>query len=72
LHVDFDSPALTRNLHRMLGRATTTNPDAPVRFAEMLPTPEQCWLEHDSARYTSELRLVAVDHTRRGHGSLTT
>ena len=49
-----------------------TNPDAPVRFTEMLPTPQQCWLEHDTARYTSELRLVAVDHTRRGHGSLST
>ncbi len=28
VYVDFDSPALTRNLHRMLGRATTNDPDA--------------------------------------------
>ena len=66
--VDFESAALARNLHRMLARAAATNPDAPVRFAEMLPGPDQCWLEHGAARYTSELRLVAVDRTRRGLG----
>ena len=71
VYVDFQSPALTRNLHRMLARANTTNPDAPVRFAEMLPDPDQCWLEHQHARYTSELRIVAVDQTRRGLGTLT-
>jgi hypothetical protein len=37
----------------------------------MLPSPEQCWLEHDGSRFTSELRIVAVDRTRRNHGSLT-
>ena len=72
VYVDFQSPALTRNLHRMLGRAAAADPDATVRFSEMLPRPDQCWLEHDGARYTSELRIVAIDRTRRGHGSLTT
>jgi len=71
VYVDFRSPALTRNLHRMLGRAATADPDATVRFSEMLPGPDQCWLEHHGARYTSELRLVAVDRTRRGRGALT-
>ncbi|MGN6168989.1 MAG: lantibiotic dehydratase, partial [Solirubrobacteraceae bacterium] len=70
VYVDFLSSALTRNLHRMLGRAVAADPDATVRFSEMLPGPDQCWLEHQGARYTSELRLVAVDRTRRGRGAL--
>ena len=33
-----------------------------LSVAEMLPTPEQNWLvERDGARYTSELRVAAVD-----------
>jgi hypothetical protein len=70
VYVDFHSAALTRNLHRLLARAANANPDATVRFAEMLPGPDQCWLEHEHARYTSELRLVAVDQTRRGLGAV--
>jgi len=36
--------------------------DAIVRFSEMLPGPEQCWLtDADGGRYTSELRMIAVD-----------
>ena len=70
--VDFQGPALTRNLHRMLARAAAADPEAAVRFSEMLPGPDQCWLEHQGARYTSELRIVAVDRTRRGLGGLTT
>lgn len=72
VYVDFQSPALTRNLHRMLDRAAAEHPDATVRFSEMLPDPDQCWLEHQGDRYTSELRLVAVDRTRRGRGTVTT
>jgi hypothetical protein len=70
VYVDFQSAALTRNLHRMLGRTAAADPDAQVRFAEMLPGPDDCWLEHEDARYTSELRLVAVDMTRRGLGTV--
>ena len=44
VYVDFQSAALTRNLHRMLGRAAAADPDAHVRFAEMLPGPNDCWL----------------------------
>jgi hypothetical protein len=54
----------------MLGRATDTYTEATVRFAEMLPGPDECWLEHEGAHYTSELRLVATDRTRRGLGSV--
>jgi hypothetical protein len=52
----------------MLGRAAAADPDAMVRFSEMLPGPEECWLEQNGRTYTSELRLVAVDLTRRGLG----
>jgi hypothetical protein len=71
VYIDFSSPALTRNLHRMFSRAVATDSEAHALFTEVLPRPDQCWLEHDGARYTSELRIVAVDRTRRGHGKVT-
>jgi Lantibiotic dehydratase, N terminus len=62
IYVDFDSPVLTRILHRQLRRAATEFPARPVRFTEMLPGPGDCWLaDQTGQRYTSELRLVAVD-----------
>jgi hypothetical protein len=36
----------------------------------MLPQREGCWLELDGKRYTSELRIAAVDLTRRGHAKI--
>ena len=37
-----------------------------VRFTEMVPWPDECWLcDADGNRYTSELRLTAVDLARR-------
>jgi len=71
VYIDFNSPTLTRNLHRMLSRSAATAPEAHARFTEMLPSLDECWLEHEGARYTSELRIVAVDRTRRGHGTVT-
>lgn len=71
VYVDFQSPALKRNLHRLVVRAAAADPDASVLFSEMLPEPDQCWLEHQGARYTNELRLVAVDRSRRGRGAVT-
>ena len=41
-----------------------------VAVSEMLPRPEDCWLELDGERYTSELRVAAVDLTRRGHAKI--
>jgi hypothetical protein len=62
IYVDFDSPVLTRILCRQLRRASAGFPGRPVRFTEMLPGPDDCWLaDQDGRRYTSELRLVAVD-----------
>lgn len=71
VYVDLESALLTRSLHRMLRRVAETDPGASIRFTEMLPGPEDCWLEQDGARYTSELRLVAVDRTRRGLARVT-
>jgi hypothetical protein len=62
IYIDFDSPVLTRILCRQIRRAAADLPDQPVRFTEMLPGPDDCWLaDQDGRRYTSELRLVAVD-----------
>jgi hypothetical protein len=66
IYVDFDSPILTRILCRQIRRATTDDPSRPVRFTEMLPAPEDCWLaDEHGRRYTSELRLIAVDLRRQ-------
>jgi Lantibiotic dehydratase, N terminus len=72
VYADLDSRLLTNSLHRMLRRVAAQDPRTPVLFTEMLPGPDECWLEHDGARYTSELRLVAVDLSRRGAGQVTT
>lgn len=69
-YVDFQSPALTRVLRRALARAIEQDPKAEAGFSEMLPGPDQCWLEQAGQRYTCELRLVFVDRTRRGLGAL--
>lgn len=69
-YIDFESPALTRILRRTLARALELDPRSLASFSEMLPGPDECWLEHAGHRYTSELRLVFVDRTRRGLGAL--
>jgi Lantibiotic dehydratase, N terminus len=62
VYVDFGSPVLTRIMCRQLRRAAADAPGQPARFTEMLPAPHDCWLAgEDGQRYTSELRLVAVD-----------
>jgi Lantibiotic dehydratase, N terminus len=60
--VDLDSPPLVDLLAAVVRRSAEVTPDRPVVLTEMLPTPEQAWLpDADGRRYTSELRLVAVD-----------
>ena len=69
VYVDFDSPVLTRILWRQLRRGAADAPGQPARFTEMLPAPGDCFLaDDDGRRYTSELRLVAVDLGRRAAG----
>jgi hypothetical protein len=61
--VDAYSPVLMQILGRLL-RATERahGPQATVALAEMLPDAEHCWLrDAEGRRYTSELRVVAVD-----------
>jgi hypothetical protein len=70
IYVDFESPTLKRNLRRTLANAQSADAQAIVRFGEMLPGPDECWLEHRGEHFTSELRIVAVDRTRRGLGRL--
>lgn len=58
--VDFTSPALVALLAKFVRRCADHG--GTVAFTEMLPDLGDCWLtDADGARYTSELRLVAVD-----------
>jgi hypothetical protein len=66
MYVDIESPVLTRVLCRHSRQAAEQAPAAVIRFTEMLPTAEQCWLrDGEENRYVSELRLVAVDGSRQ-------
>jgi hypothetical protein len=71
VYVDFASPTLMRTTNRLLRHAAAATPQRPVRFTEMLPTPDQCWLTDDQGdTFTSEIRLVCVDLARRaGNGT---
>ena len=61
VYVDFDSRALVT----ILARFARAGPAGTVRVSEMLPGPDQTWLlDADGRRYTSELRLTAIDLTR--------
>ena len=44
MYIDLESPVLTRVLCRHARQAAVQAPDATIRFTEMLPTPEDCWL----------------------------
>lgn len=68
-YLDMESPILARIFCRQI-RQHADRPDELVAASEMLPRPEDCWLELDGERYTSELRLAAVDLTRRGHARI--
>jgi hypothetical protein len=59
-YVDFESASLTRTLARFVAAAREQAPTAPVEFTEMLPGPDECWLESDGGRHTCELRVVAL------------
>jgi len=59
--IDLESPVLRRTLARFIGPARDQAPDQPVQFTEMLPNPDQCWLQDPHGHYTSELRIVTLD-----------
>jgi hypothetical protein len=59
--LDTESPVLAGILCRQARKAAADAENARIRFTEMLPTSEQCWVtDDDGERYVSELRLVAV------------
>jgi hypothetical protein len=65
--LDFASPIGLQMLALLVTRAASTLGDT-VTFGvtEMLPSFEQLWLvDAAGARYTSELRMVAVDGAKR-------
>ena len=65
IYVDLESQVLLRVLARFLKPVAGQAPGAPVLFTEMLPDPDECWLRDAAGRYTSELRVVAVDGAPR-------
>lgn len=61
MYLDTESPILAGILCRQARKAAADAENGRIRFTEMLPTPEQCWVtDDDGERYVSELRLVAV------------
>jgi hypothetical protein len=68
-YLDVESSVLARVFCRQI-RRRAESADQLVAVSEMLPRPEDCWLELEGERYTSELRIAAVDLTRRGHAKI--
>jgi hypothetical protein len=68
-YLDVESPVLARIFCRQI-RRRAERADQLLAVSEMLPRPEDCWLELEGERYTSELRIAAVDLTRRGHAKI--
>jgi hypothetical protein len=65
-YADLDSPVYVSILAKAARRLARSRPTAWLTVTEMLPTPEQTWLtDSGGARYSSELRFVAVDQTGR-------
>jgi hypothetical protein len=63
VYVDFDSPIFVDIFSKLVRRTSKEGPPgASVTISEMLPRHESAWLpDSDGNRYTSELRIVAVD-----------
>jgi hypothetical protein len=62
-YLDFDSPIyvdiFAKVIRKMAGQPKS---DKPITVTEMLPAPDRLWLpDAEGRRYTSELRMVAVD-----------
>jgi hypothetical protein len=68
-YLDVESTVLASIFCRQI-RRRADSAEQLVAVSEMLPRPEDCWLELDGEGYTSELRIAAVDLTRRGHAKI--
>ncbi|MBM9508488.1 lantibiotic dehydratase [Actinacidiphila acididurans] len=53
VYVDWESPLVVRQIFRLSRKS-----DSPLEFSEMLPSPEELWLDIDGERHTSELRCA--------------
>lgn len=62
-YIDLDSPLFVETLAKIIRQTQAAAiENGLIAFTEMLPSPEQAWLpDADGYRYTSELRIVAVD-----------
>ncbi len=61
-YVDFESPIYVNNLCKSIRVAQRASSKPEVRVTELLPALDELWLRDvDGNRYTSELRLAAVD-----------
>jgi amino acid adenylation domain-containing protein len=68
IYADLTSLASIDLISRSLRRARRHGTDATVTVSEMLPAPDQAWLtDAQGLRYTSELRIVAVDQKAADH-----
>jgi hypothetical protein len=68
-YLDVESTVLARIFCRQI-RRRADSAEQLIAVSEMLPRPEDCWLDLDGERYTSELRIAAVNLTRRGHAKI--
>ena len=61
--MDFDSPIYVDVLSKLIRAVSEKKSgDGKVTISEMLPGPDATWLpDKDGQRYTSELRIIAVD-----------
>jgi len=65
-YLDLESPILINVMTRQVRRSAERKKEGRVAVSEMLPGPEEVWLEDgEGKRYTCELRMVAVDKARR-------
>jgi hypothetical protein len=66
-YVDFTSPACVNIMSKIIRRSAEGGAaTSPVTLTEMLPGKNDTWLiDRDGNRYTSELRIVAVDSRSR-------
>ena len=62
-YIDLDSPLFVEMLAKIIRQTQTAAIENKlIVVTEMLPSPKQAWLpDADGHRYTSELRIVAVD-----------
>jgi hypothetical protein len=61
-YVDLSSPIYVDLFARFVRNLQRVDPSASISITEMLPCPSGAWLPDAAGRrYTSELRIVAVD-----------